>query len=330
MSDSYRPTPANSLAASRPAGGDIQAVLDAASRFAEVRAITIPDPNGKLPDVPVAAVPSGVTLAPLKGFLDPYRLTPERRRGTAVLHDLPSFTAHVLRYKGADSVLFASPDAASARLTAVFNYHPEGGDTLDAGWGDHRAEHPCVLSDEWTAWSRVNDSPQSQAAFAEFLEDRLEDIGPPVTASPVEGEGEGEARRRVLLASLGGACADRDRLMALARGFKVNVSDSIVQAQNLQTGEVQLVYQSEHRDEGNQPVKVPQLFIIEIPVWQFGPLYRIAVRLRYRVKESNGRKVVVWITSLHRADLVFRHAYEELCSQAVKDTGLPLFVGTPE
>ena len=101
-----------------------------------------------------AVIPHGMEMKSLKPFLDEYRIKPDRRTGTAVADTLPSFIDIANRFKGVDSAVFArakvSDTAIEASLTAVFNYHPAGGDNTLAQFSDHRAIyhfHSAKISD---------------------------------------------------------------------------------------------------------------------------------------------------------------------------------------
>ena len=88
----------------------------------------------------------------------------------------------------------------------------------------------------------------------------------------------------------------------------------------------QVQYEASHTDGSGQPIKVPNLFMIAIPVFDRGDVFRIAARLRYRT--LGGR--VEWFYDLYRADKVFRVAIDEAAAFAATNTGLPMFSGTPE
>jgi len=71
---------------------------------------------------------------------------------------------------------------------------------------------------------------------------------------------------------------------------------------------------------------MPGMFVLAIPVFKLGALYRIAARLRYR-KMSSG--LHFWF-DLWRPDRSFDHAFREACVRAQVETNLPLFFGKPE
>lgn len=304
---------------------DLKALFDAAqeARKPELRKIS---GQGDEPETEVLLVPDGMSVLSVKKYLDEYRHRPERRKGTATVRDLPSFIELTNRFKDEHSALFAIPDPAKPSITAVLNYSEAGDETTDARFGDHRVHYPCPLSEEWKAWHGNDDKPMSQRDFGYFLEERILDIGAPVTAEPIEGEPASDAALRHQMKLLGGACADAAKLMELSKGFKVIVNDTVHEARNLSTGEAQLQYVSEHRDGAGQPITVPSLFLIQIPVFELGALWRIPVRLRYRIKDGKP----FWFYELLRADKVFDVAFREAAAEAAAGAGLPIYFGEPE
>lgn len=89
---------------------------------------------------------------------------------------------------------------------------------------------------------------------------------------------------------------------------------------------MQLSYETEHRADAGAPLKVPSLFLLGIPVFDRGPLYRIPARLRYRL---NGSKLT-WIVTRYRPELSFHDAVDDYALQIESATGLPVFRGAPE
>lgn len=104
------------------------------------------------------------------------------------------------------------------------------------------------------------------------------------------------------------------RLLELSRGLSVRVDSKVTQHINPSTGEAQLAYEETHGAKDGGVLKVPDGFVIAIPVFRGGPLYPMVCRLRYRVQRSEGR--VTWAIALHRADKVFEHAFSEVVGRA--------------
>jgi uncharacterized protein YfdQ (DUF2303 family) len=297
-------------------GGGVRTIAEVVAKLHEVEVIGLE--RGKRDQADVIAVPSGINVVSIKKFLDEYLPAPERRKGTAVLHDLASFGAHVKRFADSDSVIFANPDPAAAKLTAVIDYHRAGHDSSPR-FGEHRAVYTFPMSDEWKAW---NDPAvargMDQKAFAEFVENRIADVISPDKAGQAE---------RALAETLGASYATPVHLMELSRGLAVTVGRKVKNAINLSSGEVEVSFLDEHADASTgKPLKLPGLILLAIPVFRGENPYQVAGRLRYRVTDSGIR----WAVDLHRTDVVFRHAFDEAVESVKEATGLPVLLGAPE
>ena len=114
--------------------------------------------------------------------------------------------------------------------------------------------------------------------------------------------------------------------MELSRGLSVRENLQAKSAVNLDTGEGEIKWVSEHSDEEGRPLKIPNLFLICIPVFEnTGVAYRIAVQLRYRLRDGK----VTWIYTMYRVELIFDHAISEACKRVKAETELPLILGRP-
>lgn len=270
-----------------------------------------------LGEAPFAIVPEGKELTSLKSILDEFRLLPDRRRGTAHLRDAESFVTLANRFKSADSAIFADPNRAAPKLVAVFDYHPAGGEATKADWLKHFASYAPPLSDEWKAWNGKNGSSMQQADFAAFIEERVTDLIVPKLDDP---------RLKTYADLVEGVWATPSQMVQLSRSLTINVESVVKNAQTLNSGEVSIIFEEIHKDGAGEPLKVPTLFTIAIPVFYAGDLYRIAARLRYR---RNGG-TISWSYQLVRPDLVFDDAFNGIVEKARADTGLPVLLGTPE
>lgn len=269
---------------------------------------------------------------PSPAVFDDYRDTPKRRLGVANLTKIESLIDHVNRFQNAESVLFAIDNRTTPSITAVLDYHDRvnvgEGDTL-AGihevsrprFGQHRSRFAFPLSDEWKAWTEKDGNVFGMAEFAHFLEDRIIDV---LELIPDEDSLPEDLRRFINIC--GGKVATPNKLVELSRGLQVHESSAVSEAINLGSGEGQISFASEHTDRNGGALNVPGLFLIGIPVFKHGPLYRIAARLRYR-KTVEGLKF--WY-ELWRTDRTFDHAFGEACERVRVETGLPLLFGTPE
>jgi uncharacterized protein YfdQ (DUF2303 family) len=265
----------------------------------------------------LAVVPEGKKVQDLTTILDQYLPKPLRRRGTATLTDAASFIEHVKRFASGQSAVFANPERQKPALTVVFDYHPEGEDATQADNLTHRGVYAPALSDEWKAWTGNHGKPMSQADFAAFIEDRITDVIVPNLDDP---------NIKTFAELVQGRFAEPSDLLALSRGLAINVETSVKNALSLTTGEISVVYDEQHRDGAGAPINIANLFQICIPVFYAGSAYRMAVRLRYRL--SGGK--IAWSFLLVRPDLVFDDAFRGIVSTVTKETGVPVFLGSPE
>jgi uncharacterized protein YfdQ (DUF2303 family) len=291
-----------------------RALIETIEKLDEVQVLAVS--GGLKETVQVLAVPSGKKLESVKPFLDAYRTAPERVRGTARHQTLESFIAHVLRFKGQGTALFADiNNLASPTLTAVYDYH-QNGDV--PRFGDHRAVFPFPVSDEWRAWMAKAGKVMAQAEFAEFLEERVGDVGNPADAGDIA---------KKFADALSIKYADPARLMALSRGLSITVEQTFSESVNLSTGEKQIAFSEEHRNGKGGLVEVPGGFLIRIPVFRGGEPFQMPVRLRCKPKDEK----LTWSFLLQRSEKVWETAVTEAC-QTAKDAveGPALFYGTPE
>lgn len=253
-------------------------------------------------------------------IFDQYRSAPIRRKGTAKFERIESFIDHVNRFKDADSAIFADSNPAAPKMTAVLNYNRAG--TIDEAaprFGDHRSSYPFPLSPEWNAWFGQNAKAMSMIEFASFLEDHIVDVLPD--------PGELSAAATNFVTSTGGKFATPTKLIEIARGLQINESSVVKETRNLSTGEAEITFDTTHTGADGKPIKMPNLFIICIPVFERASVsYRLIARLRYR-KTGGG---LVFFYELWRPDLIFNDAFEEAIEEVRAKTELSVFIGNPE
>lgn len=279
-----------------------------------VQTITPPDIPGLPTSIPVIVDPKSGCAKSVKSLVEEWRETPDRKRGTAKVHTLESFIELTDRHKTEDSVIFADIDWQKPSLTAIIDYH-EIGNGGEADNGKHRVHYPFPLSEEWRTWVKFNGEPMGQAEFAEFIEDRIAEL-----AAPHEEEAKDWQEK------LGGRVAFPNEIVTLSRGLKVNAETRIVNQVTLASGEAQITFEEEHKDQNGQKVNVPSLFIIKLPAFFRGEAVRVPVRLRYRVKSG----ALVWFYQLYRPDQYITEEVERSLLRAAAATELPAFQGTPE
>lgn len=245
----------------------------------------------------------------LEDTLDKHRAFPKRSKGTSTHETAGSLIAHAKRSKREETVAFCTIAGTQPSIVVVYDYHPASADR--GGWNEHKASYQFPLSDEWRRWSGATNRPLSVSDFAQLLEDGINDVR---TAA------EGDPRLP------GVTYANPTELLALAQGLTVRVDQRVVDQRKRDDGTFQLSFAEQHTNEKGEPLRIPNGFLLGIPVFVDGPLYAIPVRLRYRIAEGK----VLWTLALHNADTAKREAVTEAAEHFASETSIPVFFGTAE
>lgn len=266
--------------------------------------------------VQAIALPRGMTLQSVKGLLDEYLPTPERRKGTTNLADVQSFIDYVVRQKRAESVVYAEP-GDRPRMVAVLDHNPAGPE--GTGWGYDRAAYAFPLSPEWIAWKKAHGELVSQTDFAFFMEERAIDLVDP-------GALNSDHSALVLAGRLGVALSTPAEVVAASRGLKIRAEVKVSESVTLETGESELIFVEKHAGEGGERLRVPSAFLIAIPVFRGEPRDVMLVRLRYRRTQEQR---IAWCVSLHGADDALLVAFTATVDRVRAGTGLQVLLGSP-
>lgn len=268
----------------------------------------------------------GVDIRSLKPHIDEARGRPSSRVGTAKATTLESFVALTNRHKVESSAVFADASWKAPSLTAVIDYHSasaEGagasataGDDNGARFCRHRIRYDFPLSEQWKLWVANNGEPMLQADFAAFLEDHIAEIAAPFPQEVAEVQ---QNYKTTLGAPL--------EILDLSRGLEVRVGAKIKTKTRLQSGEQSLVFETEHTNAAGEPIEVPGMFLIQVPIFDRGESARVFARLRYR---PAGDKGVLWFYQLHRPDLVVAERVDADVEKVRSESGLPVYHGAPE
>lgn len=314
-----------------------ESIIETMKDLGNIQIISEPESGQELVQPTLVAVPQGLTV---KDVTEHHiaaltRLKPLRRTGTAKLADLDSFIAWTNRFKGVASMIFAQI-APAPKLTAVIDYHGEGGPTMTPNTRDllanacaHRATYDFPLSQEWKLWNAIHDKPLGKDEFGEFIEANAKDLLDPTPYLLGQGKGEPEtweSRMADIAAKVQGRFGQYAVLVQLSRSFQVYETGHLQVTTNRDTGESQVQFLNEHREMDGAPLRIPNLFMIAIPVFEEGALYRIPVRFRYRKSGDS----VKFIVSLYNADVAMRDAAREAIETARAATELPVLMGAPE
>lgn len=275
----------------------------------------------------------GYSVADTKRYTDAARTNPIRRSGVANHLTIDSYVAHTNRFSDDDSAIFVSGDKQPSFLT-IFDYHRIGA-LSDPRFGVHGATFAPELSPEWMLWTGANKKGMSQEAFGTFIDNRLIDLlDPPETIAGLAAE---------FVRATNAKFASKAELIAVSESFTFNTESTVKNTNKLSTGEVQIIFEEKIKGAGNTELKVPQAFLIAIPVFKFGPLIMLPLRLRFAKKGQT----VEWHFDLFEHERALEAQTQAMIERVsapkafvggktdggqpkLEGTGLPVFRGTPE
>lgn len=244
---------------------------------------------------PYLVAPDGYKVHDLEHLLP----SPVRKRAKVAVSDSAGFIHYTEKHGGEHNcVIYADIDseANNLKLVAVINDHDE--DT--PGWRDHTCTLEPKLSVEWRRWIGKNRIAMSQADFATWIEDNLQDI------ASVEGMPTG---------------AD---MLAMALGFEKTAEKRLKSRINLQSGGTRFEYVDDEDKDTRTSMQVFERFTIGIPVFDGSASgYPVEARLKYREKDG---RVNFWF-ELIRPDRVFKSAVAEELDRIQEATGFLMING---
>ncbi len=257
---------------------------------ASMKIVTVPGASA-----PLALVPEGYKLQNLAEYVfSKYALHPPRKSGTVKVLDAASFCEYYSLFHDVNSRVFA--DEGQRRILGVLDYHAAGENS--PRWGDDKVELSLRHSEEWKTWKAKHRQAQTQADFAEFLEDNGPDIISPSASSMLE----------------------------VARDLSATTDVQFQSGIRIQNGQVQLKYTEEIKGTyGRDQLEIPERFTISIPVFVGSPRVSFTARLRYRIA---GGKLTFWYDLL-RADEAEREAFLNSQSEIASALGIKIINGSP-
>lgn len=304
--------------------GENEALIEALAQRESVQLVTLKE--GEV-DVRLALARDAdgqIDVTDLTAYLEPYAERPRRRRGKATFTAVGSFLEHTKRFASKDSTLWAEITDQRATVTSVLNYH--GGLLIDGvpesigrpEHGDHRGVLTLQLAREWRDWTGNAETRMNQDAFAEFIETHLVDV---VSMAHVPED------ILAVLEQLEVTAAAPAELLKLSRGMKVHVAAEVKNTTNLSSGEGEIQFAIEHRDATGGKLRVPNAFVIRLPVFEsVEPVY-VAAFLRYRLGPDNR---IGWSYKLHRPEIARDKAFDTLLEAIAGTVELPVYRGAPE
>lgn len=251
-------------------------------------ALTMAEPEVMDPEK-VYGAPHEIQIADLERYL----ANPRRLHESITLHTPAALGAFVAAFKVDGTALYADLEART--IVGVLNGSVKG----QAGWNDHRASLELRHTPDWKHWASKDGQLTGQVAFAEHIEEGLDAIVDPPAADMLE----------------------------LAQSFEAKQSVQFRQANRLQDGQRQLVYDEaiDAKAGTKGSIDIPEFFTLGLAPFEGCDPYKIQARLRYRISE--GRLTIGY--KLVRPDEVLRATFDDIVATVEKATGLTAFGGKP-
>lgn len=212
---------------------------------------------------------------PLRVQANPVHLTPE------------SFSDYVNRFKTQNTVIQGS--LGQNQVTGFIDYHePQG----DAAWCGHAPSLKLTKTKEFSKVLALNDKPQSQTEFAEFLEDIAHCVFEPDSA------------------------AIKESVLAFEETRNVSFQSKV----DRHNGTMKFSYQDEKATV--KSVKLPETIGIVMPIFEGGNPVTFAASLRYTCREGDLKLRIV----IQQVDKAMREAFNAVVEDIENRTNIKPYV----
>lgn len=220
---------------------------------------------------------------------------PVRKRGSVVVFDAASFNQVIKDNGDAGNIaIYFDRDVNKPSVVAVLN----GNGPAGPGWGDFRVAIQFRPTPQWVKWKNLDGKMISQAEFAEFIEDNIEDIADPAGATMLEIATELSVKRNVAFRSA------------------VRLSSGTVQFQHTQDDETKV---------GANTIDVPTEFTLGVaPIFGLAS-YRVPARFRYRLVDG---KLTLGF-KLQRVETLMATIVEDVIAKIERGANVSVMDGLP-
>ncbi len=248
--------------------------------------------------IPAGAKVKTFDLEDLEQKLAPH---PRRKTGTVHVQDATSFIGYLAKHGLPESEVYA--DLARMGLVGVLNAHQEA--VYDeaapnlAGHGDHRVVLELVTTDAWKAWVGNDKQKMNQQQFAEFIEDRANDVVDPDAATMLE----------------------------IAQSLIATTGTDFKSAHRLTDGQVKFKYEETTQARAGEAgdIEIPGQFTVAVAPFEGSPPVELIARFRYRLSSAG----LAVFYALRNPQDVAREAFEAYVDTVEDSILQPLFKGRP-
>lgn len=234
-------------------------------------------------DIPAAVLVSGELQ-----WLEQFSAAPRDLGASVRLDNQQSFCDYVKAFTGPGTRIFA--DRTKHLVEAVLDYHEPG----SPHWGRHKAELPYGYDPAFNAWKAVAGTWHSQAQFADFLDERQDDVRE----------------------------SDLEKLLAVVNKLEITCNTKWSSAIR---GDGRIELKTEHTQDVKTPgrVEIPTKIQLRVPVFVGTQERDVTVRISYRVSE--GAAHFAW--SILRIHELLAEEFERECMAIQEELGVPLHFG---
>ena len=233
---------------------------------------------------PYVVVPEGYHVEDLKKLLDkPTTINKTVRFATA-----RSFIRYFNSFKTEHSAIFGNPD--NGHIAGIIDAHSPASPDNER----HVAHYQTPLSRQWKEWTAHNGKGMNQHDFTKHIEKNLLDI-----VSPASGE-----------------------MLEISRGIQAKKEINFVSGLRLSDGSHQITYEENVQGtsaKGN--IKIPEVFVLGLPVFKDGESYSVTAKLFYRIKDS---QLVIWY-ELQNHEVTYEDALNAAWETIEKETEREIF-----
>lgn len=227
--------------------------------------------------IPFVRVPEGQVIK-LREDLMP---APATVRSKIKVHDVNSLVEYIKRFGGSDGrkvVVFYGVKECKMRVYLDYHSSVESSGEIHASWCNHLADFELEPTVEWAAWMSNSHSWMPQDRFAEFLEDRQDEI----------------VKDHV------------QPLLDVAEKLHVSRDVKIASGKRLSDGNIQFIYEEDTKatsSKGGGNMTVPSVFSINLVPYTGLDGVKLNVRFKYRIGKDGCQM---------RYELVAAHKVKEL------------------
>lgn len=186
--------------------------------------------------------------------IEKYRAEPFRKRGLFRFDRASSFAFYVKMHGITDHIL-----ATDTQFVAFLNGHT----AENPGWHDHVASFALKPTPAWTAWMQQDSNWLNQQSFAEFLEDRLNEIAEP----------------------------DGATLLEIATTLRVKNNINFQSKIQLANGSVRMAYEEDIEGKAGEhgDINIPEKLILVLQPYEGTNEQQIDARFRWRIDRGSVR-----------------------------------------